>query len=180
MAPDHWGKAETVTIAYGHGLAVAPIQFAAAIASLVNGGLAVAPTFLADRALPDVVRKRVVSKATSASLRAMMRANVAGPVGTGRRADVTGYEIGGKTGTADWASGDDGYDGKRVVTSFAGAFPMSRPRFVVLITLFDPKTGDAGGKRRTSSVNAVPTAGRVIERIAPMLGVLPRKSAATQ
>jgi cell division protein FtsI (penicillin-binding protein 3) len=170
--PKHWGRIETITIGYGHGLAIAPLQFAAAVAALVNGGLKVTPTLLAGSA--DAGRQeRVVSVATSAKLREVMRLNVTNAQGTGRYAEADGYRVGGKTGTAEMA-GRGGYREKSVISSFAGAFPMDAPRFVVLVLLFEPQTGEGRGQHITAGVNAAPTTARVVERIAPLLGVLPR------
>jgi cell division protein FtsI (penicillin-binding protein 3) len=170
--PKHWGRIETITVGYGHGLAVAPLQFAAAVASLVNGGLKVTPTLLAGSqtaARPE----RVISAATSAKLREVMRLNVTNAQGTGRHADADGYRVGGKTGTAEMA-GRGGYREKSVISSFAGAFPMDAPRYVVLVLLFEPQTGEGRGQHITAGANAAPTTARVVERIAPLLGVLPR------
>lgn len=170
--PRRWGFASLVTISYGHGIAVAPIQFAAAAATLVNGGYAVTPTFIPKGAVPPEARKRVISATTSAALRKMMRAVVTDPHGTGRAAEIAGYRFGGKTGTADRNDPNGGYDGKSVITSFVGAFPIDSPRYLVLVTLHDPKPKD-GTSTRVSSVNAAPTAGRIVERLAPILGVYP-------
>jgi len=175
LVPSSWGRSETVTIAYGHGLAVAPLQFAAAGAALVNGGHAVAPRFVkrsSSIATKRAPLRRVISARTSADIRRLMRLNVTSPIGSGRRADVEGYEVGGKTGTADRAS-TGGYDGDAVIASFFAVFPISKPRFVVLVTLHDPKpTGSS--KKRSASLNAAPTAGRIIKRVAPLLGVVPK------
>ena len=172
LRPKTWGKAEVVTIAYGHGLAVAPLQFAAAGAALVNGGYAVKPVFVEQTAL-KTIRKRVISEETSSEIRRLMRLNVTSEKGSGRRAQVPGYDVGGKTGTADRAAGGR-YDGEAVVTSFFAAFPITEPRYVVLVTLHDPK-GSGPGNRRVAGLNAAPVAGRIIARIAPLLGVLPSR-----
>ncbi|MEO1720615.1 MAG: penicillin-binding transpeptidase domain-containing protein, partial [Pseudomonadota bacterium] len=171
--PAHWGDVETVTIAYGHGLSVSPMQFAAVTASLLNGGFAVTPSFLPGQTLPRDLGKRVVSDETSARLRELMRANVRDDNGSGSRARVPGLDVGGKTGTADRVGRTGRYDGASVITSFVAAFPMARPRYVVMVTLFDPDRTDASNGERAAAYNAAPTAGRIIERIAPMLGVLP-------
>jgi len=175
--PKHWGRAANITVSYGHGIAVSPLQFAAAAAAVVNGGYRVAPTFLARSAREDdssvAWRRKVLREETSDALREMMRLNVTSKSGTGRRADVLGYRVGGKTGTADWANSGK-YDGGAVVTSFIAAFPMDAPRYVVLVTLFAPKGKNGSRKQRTAGLNAAPTAGRVIERVAPLLGVMPR------
>ncbi len=172
LRPQSWGKAEVVTISYGHGLAVAPLQFAAAGASLVNGGWAVKPIFVED-SLSAAKRKRVLSEDTSSEIRRLMRLNVTSEAGSGRRAGVPGYDVGGKTGTADRAAAGK-YDGKAVVTSFFAAFPMAEPRYVVLVTLHDPK-GSGPGNRRVAGLNAAPVAGRIIARIGPLLGILPKR-----
>ena len=179
--PEHWGEAELVTIAYGHGLAVAPIQFAGAAAALVNGGLRVRPHFvpLPRRGAPPI--DRVISADTSRMMREIMRRNVTQANGTGRRAEVAGFEVGGKTGTAEMA-GVGGYQKKSVIASFLAAFPMSAPRYVLLVTLVEPKVplkplaGSQGEAKDqiTAGVNAAPVAARVIARTAPLLGVIPR------
>jgi cell division protein FtsI (penicillin-binding protein 3) len=170
ITPEHWGKAAHVTIAYGHGIAVTPLQFTAAAAALVNGGSWIAPTFLVRDADAFEWRRQVIRAETSRAIRTMMRQNVIS--GSGRRADVKGYRVGGKTGTADWAK-DSGYDGKAVINSFLAAFPIDAPRYVVFVTLFDPKP-QHGRHLRTASLNAVPTTARVIARLAPILGVVPK------
>lgn len=173
--PSRWGDIETVTVSYGHGLAVSPLQFAAAGATLVNGGFKVTPTFLRDK--PDgghspLEATRVVKPGTSRAIRQLMLANVASGHGTGGRAAVPGIAVGGKTGTAEIA-GKDGYRKKAVISSFFAAFPMENPRYVTLISLFEP-TGTpetAGGI--TAGLNAAPTTSKVISRIAPLLGIFP-------
>src|SRR5215468_11995532 len=171
--PKHWGRIETITVGYGHGLAVAPLQFAGAVAALVNGGVKVTPTLLAGSqtaARPE----RVISVATSAKLREVMRLNVTNAQGTGRHADADGYRVGGKTGTAEMP-GRGGYREKSVIASFAGAFPMDAPKYVVLVLLFEPQTGEGRPNHITAGVNAAPTTARIVARIAPLLGVLPRR-----
>ena len=168
--PKYWGEAETVTIGYGHGMAVSPLQFAVALAGLVNGGYRIEPTFLAARDRAPAPRRAVLKPATSRAIRRMMRDNVVN--GTGRLADVPGYRVGGKTGTADLAR-DGKYDGDAVITSFAAAFPMDQPRFIVLVTLFDPRP-QGGPRQRTAAKTAAPAAGSIIKRLAPVLGVRQR------
>jgi cell division protein FtsI (penicillin-binding protein 3) len=172
LKPQRWDRIETVTIGYGHGFAVAPVQFAAAAATLVNGGYKVTPTFLADRAAAE--RTRVMAPATSAAVREIMRLNVSAPHGTGRRAEVTGYRPGGKTGTAEMP-GLGGYREKSVIASFIAAMPMEAPRYVLLVSLFEPQGTPETHGQITAGVNAAPTAGRIIARIGPILGLLPRR-----
>jgi cell division protein FtsI (penicillin-binding protein 3) len=171
--PKHWGRIETITVGYGHGLAVAPLQFAGAVAALVNGGLQVTPTFIAGSKGAGR-QPRLVSAATSARLREIMRLNVTNAQGTGRHAEADGYRVGGKTGTAEMP-GRGGYREKSVISSFAGAFPMDAPKYVVLVLLFEPQTGEGPGHHITAGVNAAPVTARLVARIAPLLGVLPRR-----
>ncbi|MCH9765407.1 MAG: penicillin-binding protein 2 [Alphaproteobacteria bacterium] len=170
--PEQWQRIEQITIAYGHGMAVSPLQFAAAYSALVNGGSYVAPTFLRRVAGESVPRQRVLSHATSRKMRTLMRLNVTDRAGTGGRADVPGYRVGGKTGTAEVAS-VGGYKKKTVISSFSAAFPMDEPRYVVLVSVFEPKGNRNSGGAITASRNAAPTTGRVIRRIAPLLNVMP-------
>jgi cell division protein FtsI (penicillin-binding protein 3) len=174
--PDRWDTSALVTISYGHGIAVAPLQFAAAAATLVNGGRRVAPTFvvrsglLASRLQPA---ERVIRPQTSAMIRELLRRNVTQPGGTGRRADVPGYEVGGKTGTADIAA-NGGYRERAVIASFLAAFPMSAPRYVLLVTIHEPKPSAETNGQVTAGLNAAPVAARIIARAAPLLGLVAR------
>jgi cell division protein FtsI (penicillin-binding protein 3) len=177
QVPKFWGDAETITISYGHGLAVAPLQFAAAIAALVNGGTRVMPTLIAGNE-SRASGQRVVSAATSTKIREIMRLNVTHVAGTGRRAEAEGYRVGGKTGTAELPV-RGGYAAKAQIASFVGAFPMDAPRYVTFVLLFEPQTGAVGGDQATAGLNAAPTTARIVERVAPLLGVLPRRLAAS-
>ncbi len=168
--PAHWASLEGVTIAYGHGLAVSPLQFAAAAAGLVNGGVKVRPTMIHQETIP-AGEARVVSPATSAAIREALRRAVVDTQGTGRRAELEGYEIGGKTGTAE-QPGKGGYKDKTVISSFFATLPASAPRYVLLISLFEPEgTKETKGKI-TAGLNAAPTTARLIQRIGPMLDLL--------
>lgn len=174
LLPARWAEVETATIAFGHGLAVAPMQFAAVVASLVNGGRRVLPTYLAggDRKSPGA-NENVLAPATSEALRELMRLNVTLPHGTGRRAEVAGYRVGGKTGTAEMA-GKGGYQAKAVISTFVGALPMEAPRYVVMVSLFEPQPED-GGKGITAGLNAAPVTAAIVARVAPILGIMPRR-----
>jgi cell division protein FtsI (penicillin-binding protein 3) len=173
LLPQTWGKIETVTVAYGHGLALAPMQYAAAVASLVNGGYRVTPTFLARDHKWTTTREKIVATSTSDAIREILRLNVTLPYGTGRRAEVEGYRLGGKTGTAEMP-GIGGYLRKSVIASFLAVMPMDQPRYLTLVMLFEPK-GDSTGGHITAGVNAAPTTAKLVARIAPMLGLLPRR-----
>ena len=171
-SPERFERTEQITVAYGHGLAVAPIQFAAAVAALINGGERIEPTFLRRFAVHHLDRARVIAPETSAKINELLRRNVTDPHGTGKRADVPGYRVGGKTGTAEMP-GRGGYREKAVIASFLAAFPMDAPKYLVLVSLFEPKgTAETSGEI-LAGMNAAPTAARVIERIAPLLGMVP-------
>jgi len=169
--PKHWGRIETVTISYGHGIAVAPLQLAAAMAGVIVG-TKLTPTFLA-RAAADPPSRRLISPATAVRIQEILRLNVTSPVGTGRRADAEGYRVGGKTGTAEMP-GRGGYQAKAVISSFIGAFPMDAPNYLTLVMLFEPEPIAGVAPGITAGVNAAPTTARIVHRIAPVLGVLPR------
>jgi cell division protein FtsI (penicillin-binding protein 3) len=168
LKPLQVGRIEQITLSFGHGLAVTPLQFTSAAAALINGGTLVKPTFVVRDPLP--AGDRVVSERTSRLLREVMRRNVTDPSGTGRRADVPGFDVGGKTGTAEMAVAGR-YRRKAVIASFLGAFPMYDPRYVTLVMLFEPKGQDITGGEITAGRNAAPTTARLIERIAPLLNV---------
>ena len=116
---------------------------------------------------------RVVSEATSAALRELMRLGVTHKAGTGRLAKAEGYRVGGKTGTAEMP-GRGGYREKAVIASFLGAFPMEAPRYATLVMLFEPQGTPETEGRITAGSNAAPVTGRIVARVAPLLGVLPR------
>lgn len=170
LLPQRWTDLETVTVAYGHGLALAPVQFAAASAALVNGGVRVWPSILASGRAQPARPVQVIKPEVSRQIRELMRLNVTDAKGTGRRAEVDGLEIGGKTGTADVAR-NGGYAERAVISSFLAAFPISQPRYVALVTLFEPQPTMETKAQITAGVNAAPAAGRMIARIAPLLGL---------
>ncbi|KWT64299.1 Cell division protein FtsI [Peptidoglycan synthetase] [Hyphomicrobium sulfonivorans] len=180
QVPKRWGEVETVTVSYGHGIAMAPLQFAGAVATLINGGRKVVPTLVKRNPGADdaqaAPQQQLISPATSAAMRTLMRGNVSGPVGTGKRANVPGYDVGGKTGTAE-LPGPGGYREKAVISSFIGAFPMEAPQYVVFVLLFEPKGTAETGNEILASRNAAPTMARVVSRIGPLLGILPKQSA---
>lgn len=166
--PERWGEVETATIAFGHGLAIAPVRFAAASAMLLNGGTRVEPTLLRLNSKARETGDRIISAETSAALAQLMRRNVTLPTGTGRRADVAGYEVGGKTGTAEIAVGGK-YRGDLVMSSFLAIFPASKPEYILLVTLDRPQPAPDTAGQITAGHNAAPVAGRVIARIGPLL-----------
>lgn len=163
---NRWGEMATVTVSYGHGLAVTPLALAAAIGATLNDGLYVTPTILQRSAAHPEQTHRVFSSQVSDDLRHMMRKVVTD--GTGGKADIPGFGVMGKTGTAEKPS-NGGYDRKSLVTSFVAAFPHSDPRYVLIVSLDEPKPVEGTYGYATAGWNAAPTAGKVIERIGPML-----------
>ncbi len=168
ILPKRWGELEVMTTSYGHGIAVSPLHVAAAAASVVNGGKYFKPTLLKREGRDVVPYTRVVSEETSSRMRELMRMVVT--QGTGGKADVPGYPVGGKTGTAEKPV-PRGYDEKRLVTSFVGVFPAKSPLYVVLVVLDEPQPSEATHGFASAGWTAAPTAGNVIARIAPMLNV---------
>ncbi|WP_203310615.1 penicillin-binding transpeptidase domain-containing protein [Sphingomonas beigongshangi] len=168
--PGFWARTTTMTTAYGHGIAVTPLHLASAYAALVNGGIW-RPATLMKIAPGQAPRgRRVISEATSARMRQMLRLIVLR--GTGRKGDAPGYRVGGKTGTAE-AAVAGGYDRSRNVATFAAAFPMDAPRYVVLAMLDSPQGTKETGGWKTAAWNAAPVVGRTIARVGAMLGVVP-------
>jgi cell division protein FtsI (penicillin-binding protein 3) len=175
ILPAHWQKLNTMTIAFGHGLSVTPLQLAAATLPLVNGGIAVTPTFLPrSREEGMTGGHRVLKPETSAAMLKMMRLNVL--KGTGKRADAEGYRVGGKTGTAEKVV-HDRYSTSALLTSFLAAFPTDAPEYAVLVMLDEPQRVAESNNHATAGVNAAPTVGKIVERIAPILGVAPKLEA---
>lgn len=171
--PSFWGRTTTMTIGYGHGMAVTPLHLASAYAALVNGGIWRPSTLM--RIAPGKAPKgtRVITQATSDKMRQMLRMIVT--EGTGKNANVPGMRVGGKTGTADKAS-EGGYSRSTTVSTFACAFPMDAPRYVVIAMLDSPKGSALSYGQRTAAFVSAPAAGRIIARIGPMLGVVPDTS----
>jgi cell division protein FtsI (penicillin-binding protein 3) len=172
IVPRHWGDLNTITIAFGHGIAVAPLQAVMGVSALMNGGYLIPPTFL-KRSEEEAMAlaKRVIKPETSEKMRFLMRLNA--EVGTARKADVNGYYIGGKTGTAEKVI-NGRYARKRVLTAFTAIIPADKPRYQLLIMLDEPQALKETHGFITSGWNAVPTAANVITRVAPILGIEPR------
>lgn len=172
QAPQRWTELSAMTISYGHGLSITPVHLAAGYAALVNGGMRVVPTLVRR---PDALAgERLVTARTSETLRAMMRAVVVR--GTASLAEVEGYAVGGKTGTADKPNPQGGYYEDRVVATFAGAFPMTDPRYVVVVTMDEPSETSGTETRRTAGWTVVPVAAEMVRRIAPVLGLRPQSA----
>jgi cell division protein FtsI (penicillin-binding protein 3) len=166
-----WGPFETMTVGFGHGIAVTPLHLATGYATLFNGGVYHPATLLKigpGHTLPQGVR--VFTEDTSYKMRSLLRLVVM--KGTGRKADAPGYRVGGKTGTAEKLLNGH-YTSTAVVTSFAGVFPMDDPRYVMVMMLDDPKATKETYGFHTAAWNIGPAFGVAVSRIAPLLGVQP-------
>ena len=170
LLPPKWSEISAMTISYGHGLSTSPLHLAAAYATIVNGGTRVAPTLLKNNGAE--AGPRVISSETSAITRGMLRAVVVD--GTARFGEVEGYEVGGKTGTADKPKErGGGYYDDKVIATFASVFPANDPRYVLVVTLDEPVETSGKEPRRTAGWTAVPVAAEIIRRAAPLLGLRP-------
>jgi cell division protein FtsI (penicillin-binding protein 3) len=172
IVPKHWSELNTITIAFGHGIAVAPLQAVMGINAVMNGGYLIPPTFMKrSEEEARALAKKVLKSETSEKMRYLMRLNA--EIGTAKQADVKGYYIGGKTGTAEKVVNGH-YSKKQVLNSFTAIIPADNPQFQVLVMLDEPKALPETHGFITSGWNAVPTGGKVIARIAPLLGIEPR------
>ena len=171
LKPKKWIDSSTVTISYGYGLSMSPLHLAVAYATLINGGFKVTPTIL-KQDNKDLGR-RVISAETSNQLRKILRSVV--QRGTATLGNVAGYEVGGKTGTANKQKvGARGYDNDRVVSTFVSFFPVKSPRYVLLVSFDEPSYRRGKEKNeRSAGWTAVPVAAEIIKRIAPLLNLRP-------
>jgi cell division protein FtsI (penicillin-binding protein 3) len=168
-----WARITNMTVSYGHGLAVTPLHLASAYAAMVNGGIW-RPATLMKLEPKDVPRgRRVFKESTSSRMRQMLR--MISMYGTGRSANAPGYRVGGKTGSAEKNSGGV-YNKTSLVSSFAAAFPLDRPRYVVVVVMDEPRGTAASSFQRTAAFTAAPVVGKLVPRIGPMLDVLPDNS----
>jgi len=169
----NWSRVTNMTVGFGHGLSVTPLHLASAYAAMVNGGIW-RPSTLMKLDPADVPRgRRVFKESTSSRMRQMLR--MISLYGTGRSADAPGYRVGGKTGSAEKA-GVGGYNKTKLVSSFAAAFPMDAPRYVVVVLVDEPKGTIASSFQRTAAFTSAPIVRRLVPRIGPMLGVQPDES----
>ena len=170
MLPSPWREINTMTISYGHGLAVSPVQLASAVAAMVNGGELQPATLLKRSAQDRPSGRRVLKAKTSEQMRRLMRLVVTH--GTGGKAGAMGYRVGGKTGTADKLVDGRYHKGSRIA-SFVAAFPMDAPRYLLFAMIDEPKGNKQSYGFATGGWVAAPVVSRVVERIGPMLGVEP-------
>ncbi|QXT41252.1 peptidoglycan D,D-transpeptidase FtsI family protein [Gymnodinialimonas ceratoperidinii] len=169
LVPSRWGELSTMTISYGHGVSTSPLHLAAAYSTVVNGGTLIEPTLL--RRDAPAQGPRIISESTSQIVNAMLRQVVT--EGTASFGEVEGYAVGGKTGTADLPRPNGGYYEDRNLNTFASAFPMHDPQYVLIVTLQEASDPSGNQPRRTAGWTAVPVAAEVIRRTAPLLGLRP-------
>ncbi len=168
--PKKWKKVNSITISYGHGISTTPLQTAVAAAALVNGGKLIPPTLFprsADEA--DTLARRVLKPRTSDTMRYLLRLNVV--KGSGRRSEVPGYLVGGKTGTAEKVIKGRYSSGHRF-NAFLSTFPVNDPQYIVLVIIDEPKP-EKGQRYATAGMNAAPSVANIIKRSAPLLGIRP-------
>jgi cell division protein FtsI (penicillin-binding protein 3) len=172
LFPERWTDLSAVTISYGHGISTSPMHLAAAYAAIANGGRYVPPTVL-KQAGPHP-GTRVLSAEAAAAARRMLREVVT--QGTASMGEVVGYEVGGKTGTADKPRPRGGYYEDKVIATFASIFPADDPKYVLILTLDEPVETSGDKPRRTAGWTAVPVAAEMIQRVAPLLGLRPKET----
>ena len=165
ISPKKWREINLYTISYGHGIAITPLHIAMGVSASVNGGTLYNPSFLKLDKKPE--GKKVLERTTSNRMRYLLRKTVL--EGTGRKANIVGYEVGGKTGTAERAE-LGGYNKKQTIASFVAVFPISKPKYLVYVVFDRPDY-----KFNTGGFVAAPVAGKVIKNIAPILGVKPKE-----
>ncbi len=170
LIPDPWREINSMTIAFGHGMAVSPLQMASAVAAAVNGGILRPPTLLRRDPGVPAPGARAITAETSETMRRLLRLVVA--EGTGRNADAEGYLVGGKTGTAEKTRGG-GYDRRALLSSFVAAFPMTGPEYVVFAMLDEPQGNERTFGYATGGWVAAPLVRRVVEQMGPMVGLMP-------
>lgn len=170
LLPANWSELSAMTISYGHGISTTPMHLAAGYAAVANGGRYVAPTILKQNG--PQLGERVMSEASAAAARKMLRKVVS--EGTASFAEVEGYQVGGKTGTADKPKPRGGYYDDKVIATFASIFPAHDPKYVLIVTLDEPSIIAHGEERRTAGWTATPVAAEMIGRVAPLLGLRPQ------
>jgi cell division protein FtsI (penicillin-binding protein 3) len=170
LQPAPWREVNTMTVGFGHGVAVSPLQLVTGVAAIVDGGIRRPATLLYRNESQPPLGERVISAATSRQLRALMRMVVR--YGTGAKADIPGYRVGGKTGTAE-KQASRGYRKDARLASFVAAFPIDEPRYAVLVMVDEPKATAKTFGYATGGWVAAPTVGRLVKRMAPLLGVTP-------
>ncbi|KJZ21523.1 peptidoglycan D,D-transpeptidase FtsI family protein [Tritonibacter mobilis] len=170
LLPKNWSELSTMTISYGHGISTTPMHLAAGYAAIANGGRLVQPTILKQNG--PQMGERIVSEDVARASLDMLRGVVSS--GTASMADVSGYSVGGKTGSADKPKPMGGYYKDKVIATFAAVFPTDEPKYVLIVTLDEPEIIALDKDRRTAGWTAAPVAGEMIARLAPLLGLRPQ------
>lgn len=170
LIPKRWPEIVTITTSYGHGMSASPMHLAAGYAAIANGGIYVKPTLL--RQSGPATGIRVLSEDVARESQKMLRLVVT--EGTASLAEVPGYEVAGKTGTADKPKKSGGYYKDKVINTFASMFPASDPRYVVLVTLDEPVDTSGPKPKRTAGWTSVPVTAEIIRRVAPIMGLRPK------
>jgi cell division protein FtsI (penicillin-binding protein 3) len=174
IIPPRWGELNTMTIAFGHGLAVAPLQALMAVGALTNGGSLITPTFLKrDEEAAREHAVQVLKPETSEAMRYVMRLNASNPNGSASSAAIAGFFVGGKTGTAEKVI-NGRYSKNKNFTTFTAILPADKPKYVFLTIMDEPQALPETYGFSTAGWNAGPVTGNVIERVAPLLGIPPR------
>ncbi len=172
LIPKNWSDSSTITISYGHGISATPMHLASAYSIIANGGFKVLPTL--KKQIPTNAKKeQVISTKTSEQLTSMLRRVVSENDGTATMGNVYGYQVAGKTGTADKIKPSGGYYKDKVMTTFASIFPASNPKYTLIVTLDEPEIEVLGKRKRTAGFTAVPVAAEIISRVAPILNLRP-------
>lgn len=166
-----WGDISTMTISYGHGIAVTPVHVVRAMIGLVNGGTMYPVTLRKHDESNPPKGVKIVSEDTSDKIRRLLRLVV--EEGTGKKAAAPGYLVGGKTGTSEKLSGGGSYSKHSNLSSFVGAFPINNPHYVVLVILDEPKGTKATGGYSTGGMTAAPIVGQIVARMGPLYGMQP-------
>ncbi len=189
ILPRRWGEIQSMTVSYGHGIAVTPLHLVTGIAAVVNGGRLIPATLIRkdkdqdniSYGLPEYSNvedyPQVISAETSRKMRHLMRLAV--EYGSGSNARVEGYRVGGKTGTAEKVI-NGSYSRENKITSFVGVFPMDNPKYVIFAMLDEPQGIEETFYRATGGWTAAPVVGQIISRIGPMLGVEPNADVETK
>ena len=177
-----WGKCKLATASFGHGITTTPLQLAKSYAILANGGYEITPTVIKEKKRPQKKQQKIISSKTSAVLNSILRKVVSEEEGTANFANIKGYEIGGKTGTA-YKSINGVYNKDKKLNTFVSIFPASKPDYILLVILDEPKPAPDytyefpsgyqgnGYMRNTSGWNTVVVAGKIIEKIGPILAI---------
>ena len=162
----------TMTISYGHGIAITPAHLTSATATIVNGGIRISPTLLISTSINN--NKRIFSEETSMKMRSIMRLVVSNKYGTAKKAEAPGYLVGGKTGTAEKVSASGRYLKKQNIVAFTAGFPMNNPRFVITVMIDNPKGQKSSFGYRTAGWVVAPVVSKIVTRIAPILDIKPQ------